>query len=273
MRKKKLSLYYLFLLFLGDNFMDIKIQKILEACKNGMPKKQIDPKGNGSSVRGLEKKDKVTQAKIDQMYANVLAYQKNIAPLTTFKLKIDPNARLTNEQKCQLLKDAVVHGVSASQIEKNSHGVMKRLLADQSIRETTVDRLYANLLAFFGYNIPANNCDNKLQSAPDRIRALEVHTLNFIEQIEDLKAEVEHLKKLLEKPSQTSASCKRPRKICGLTVTLRSSKSNGKTYKRWYAITKKDSKRKMIYIGKTLANAEKKIRQGLTRLGVTNDLP
>lgn len=249
--------------------MDCKIQKILQACKHGMPKNKIDPICHGSTVRALERGCNVTQAKIDQMYANVLAYEKNIASTITFKLKLNPDAKLTIQQKRELLKDAVANDVPSTRIEQNSHGLMQCLLADRPMRDKTINRLYDNLLAFFGYNIQEKNGDNQIQSAPERIRALEVHALTFIQKIKDLEAEVAHLKKLLQKSSQASSSTpKRPRKILGITVTLRSSKSNGKTYKRWYAIAKKDGKRKMIYIGKTLTNAEQKIRQGLLRLGI-----
>ena len=249
--------------------MDSKIQKILQACKRGMAKNKIDPKCNGTSVRALERGQKVTRIKIDQMYANILAYEGQIPPTITFKLKLDPDAKLTIEQKRELLNEAVASGVSPSRIEQNSHGIMQRLLTGKSMRDKSINRLYDNLLGFFGYNIRLETVNNQIKSAPERIRALEIHTLSCIQQIKDLKTEVAHLKKLLQKSSQASSSVpKRPRKILGLTVTRRSSKSNGKTYKRWYAIAKKDGKRKMIYIGKTLAKAEQKIRQGLLRLGI-----
>lgn len=253
--------------------MDSKIQKILEACKHGMPKKVVDPQGNGAAVRALEKGRKVTKAKLEKMYNNVLAYEKDAATASYFKLKLNPDAELTTEQKRKVLKEAVANGISKSKIESSSHGVMDRLLSDGIMREATIDRLYNNLLAIFGYNIEIEleSSKKKVKSAPERIRSLEEYTVSLLERVKHLEDEIKRLNNLVQKSTQTATrSAKRPRKILGLTVTQKSSKTHGKTYKRWYAIAKKDGKRKMIYIGNDLSQAKEKIQKGLERLGITS---
>lgn len=251
--------------------MENKIQKILEACKQGMRKKDIDPQGNGAAVRSLERGQKVTEAKLNQMYNNVLAHQKDPASAGYFKLKLNPDAELTTEEKREIIKEAVTNGVSKSRIEGSSHGVINRLLSDRKMRQATIDRLHNNLLEIFGYNIKLECSQEQAQSAPERIRSLEVYTVSLLEHIKRLEGEVKRLDSVVQKLTQTTThSPKSPRKISGLTVTQKTSKTHGKTYRRWYAIAKKDGKRKMIYIGKDLSKAKEKIKKGLERLGIVS---
>ena len=246
--------------------MDIKIQEILYASKNGMPKNKIDPKGDGAGVRSLERGRKVTQAKIDRMYRNVLDYGKRIDPIIAFRLRVDIDKTLTVQEKRELIKEAVSSGFPRNQIEKNSHSLIGRLLNGQPMRDSTIHRLYDNLLTFLGYNIQEEKSQLQIKSAPERIRVLENLTFKSLKEINALKAEIVYLKILLQKQQKASTNPpKKRRKILGIPVRLCSSKSNGKTYKRWYGFPKNGKK---IYIGSTLTNAEQKIRAGLLKQGI-----
>ena len=246
----------------------MKIKKILEVCKLGMIKKALDISGCGKAVRALENGQNVSQAKIDEMYANAITYEENLCTINYFKLKLNPDIKPGFEQKKQLLKDAIVAGIAKSRLEGKSHGVMKRLLEGRQTKEKTVDKLYNNLLCFFGYKITSknDNTSNSMQNAPERIRSLEVLVSSLLKEVNKLKTEVEVLKKTPHK--KTLQTDKTPRKIMGLTITLKTDKIRGKSYKRWYAIARKNGKRRLIYIGKDLSNAKTKITKGLERFGI-----
>lgn len=87
---------------------------------------------------------------------------------------------------------------------------------------------------------------------------------------EKLVKQEAQIKALSQRLSALETQDKRKRnikKVMGITITQKTDIIRGKGYVRWYGIYKDDSKRRWIYIGTNLANAEKKIKSWLVKNG------
>lgn len=244
-----------------------KILQIINACNTGMPKKHIDPIGAGSSVRTLLQGGKPTDRKIDEMYANVIAYQQQQLRTYKINLALAPKDSLTTQQKEHLVIQAVNAGIPKDKLNPSSHGSsINRLLQGKKIQAKTVDAMYQNLLAHLGYYDGDAFSEQKFYA--HKVKCLEATIVNLVDQVQELQSKVQSLQSLCQSFTQLPQPDVRcPRKICGLTIIQKTDRVKGYAYKRWYALYKQGKKRHLIYIGNDLANAQAKIQLALARLG------
>lgn len=246
-----------------------KIQQILNAYKSGMQKKKIDPTGNGSSVKTLLKGGKPTVRKIEQMYINVLTHQKQEVKANELSLSLAPSESLNRYQKEAILIQAIQAGIPKDKINPTSHGgSIKRLLEGKRLRAQTINDMYRNLLDHLGYSDNSSDSSEE-QFYKQKIKSLEMIVLSLTTQIQTLESQLQSLQTQFKSFSHLpQPDSKAVRKISGLTIIQKTDIVKGRSYKRWYAIYKKDRKRHFLYIGKDLANAQQKIKSALARLGV-----
>lgn len=238
-----------------------KIQKILDAYKSGMSKKNIDPKGNGSSLNTLLGGGNPTQRKVDEMYINVLC-RKEVIDVKELKLSLAPSESLTQNEKQELLIKATKAGIKKSKINpKTNGGSLTRLMQGKTLWPSVVDRLYENLLKILDYNL------SKEDFREQKTKSLESIVISLMGQVQDLQSQVESIQSQLKslnhipKPNE-----KTTRKICGLPLLQKEDRVKGYKYKRWYAAYKHNGKRHLIYIGKDLSKAKERIEKGIARL-------
>jgi hypothetical protein len=92
--------------------LDEKRQAIIHAANTGVPLRRLDIKGQGNSVRRLLNGSQLGARKIEEMYANLVAYQQfELQQRTQQQLNLSPDPNLTNEQKRNLIVEAAEKGI------------------------------------------------------------------------------------------------------------------------------------------------------------------
>ena len=250
-----------------DSFYEetLRIQKlrvILDAVNEGMHHNVIDPAGNGGSVRRLLRGGMPTTKKIDQMHANVLAYQKEQLIITKPMLpKVDPDASLDKQQKIDLILQAVQAGIPHAKIDTAGYGKsVRRLLDGKGVLPNTLDLMYANLLQLLGHSLPPDSAEpfvskKQVASLQQQVSSLQSLLASAFDQIQRLETSVAVLQNQLQPPEKKNTT-----KILGATILRKTDVIRGKKYPRWYALyLDVNNKRRWIYIGNHLSCAKDKI--------------
>ena len=208
------------------------IEFIIFAHQQGVTKKQIYPKGKGSTFTRVTKKSKnssrITDKKILELYNNAKK-----------TLKETPKYNQPKETPKKHQKDTPKNGKETLNIQKK----------EKNVSETA---------------------SQKHQKDTPKIIQLQQEISSIKQVYQVLEERLNKLEKSLNKSKYTPKVAKdKAPKIMGFNIRLQSKTSNGKKYKKWYASKgiKIDGKRKVIniYLGDSCNQARKKIEMYLKK--------
>jgi hypothetical protein len=268
-----------------------KVQEIKKAVKSGIPKRRIDVKGNGVIAYNLLQGKNVSDACIDEMYANLLEYHANPEIVKTRRSQyFNMHPDVSQKKKIQAIRNAVKKGAVKFHLDPFGGGsAVRKLEQGLSVSSAKINEMYANLLSLGNQAVPkspTNNCaeivNDKASSKKRPERKAKAKTSStagknnksaavkrsgpngqiatLLEKIRILEDRVSELSEALK--------AKTPLKVKGLTVTQKLDKVKGKGYRRWYAIYRENGIRRWIYIGKDVNQAEEKIQSWFEKNGV-----
>lgn len=242
--------------------LEEKKQEILRAANSAeIPFRRIDIKGGGNSVRRLLEGSQPTPQKLEEMYANLLAYRQfDLQQKTQQQLNLSPDPHLTFQQKKDLILEAHQKGIPQARLDPQGGKAVTRLKQGKNVSEQKLDDMYLNLLQVAGHRVENSSisddcpsCNRLLQKAS----SLEHLISSLFDRISSLEVGVEKLQKELDQkkslPSKTT-------KILGVSLVRKTDVIRGKKYPRWYGLHKHHGKRCWIYIGNDLSKAKSKIQ-------------
>lgn len=277
-----------------------KVKEIKKAVKSGLPKRRIDVEGNGANVRKLLKGEKVSEERIEKIYANLLEYRKNPHDRKARQEKYrNSHPEVSQKEKVKAIRKAVKSGTAKDQLDPFGGGdAIRKLESAKAVGPAKINEMYANLLSLeesksrkasqktskgrkkrvvtTGKGEKSPKKRQKKDKARDRNspqanssagdEQLKVRVLEQDAQIATLQEKVRILE---QKVSELSGAVnpRTPLKVLGLTVTQKLDKVKGKGYRRWYAIYRENGTRRLIYIGKDVDKAEEKIQSWLEKNG------
>lgn len=240
-----------------------KLQEIIRAAKSGMPLSQIDVKGHGGSARRILQGSKVGTQKIEEMYANLVAFhelrtqKKAQAPGNIF-----PALSATREQKIKLIVESVKKGIPKVHLDPKGHGKgIERLQQGGKVSDNKLDEMYRNLLVVNDQRAEKHSATSDAWDyLVKKVKSQEILVASLFDRIASLEAGMEKLQKDFE---QKKESDKRPPKILGVSLLRKTDVVHGQKYSRWYGLYNLNGKRCFIYIGKDVSKAKAKIESWL----------
>lgn len=242
-----------------------KHKEIVEAIKNGVPKKRVNPENNGSLARRLIKGEKVADEKIEEMYKNLIEYRNNPNKYREINESYrDYLPQVSKEEKIQQIIQAVNSGVVKNHLDPTGVGdAVRKLRKGENVGAGKINEMYARLLALR---------QEKAIDLPGRkVESLNIE--NLINKIQEQNKEIETLKtkmaslqkqmKELAKGQEKENRKKQTIKVLGVSLVEKTDIVRGKKYKRWYGNFRENGKQRWIYIGIDITKAREKIRNYL----------
>jgi len=244
--------------------LEQKIQQIREAANTGVPLNRIDIKGSGNAARRLIAGGKSSPKKVEEMFGNLLAFRQfELQQRNQQHLDILPDPSLSNDQKRNLILEAVSKGIPKGRIDSKGGGkAVTRLQRGYNVTQPKLDDMYLNLLSFAGHHVDHSSFAS---SCPSCHRLSEkVHSLDsIISSLFDRIASLEAALALLHKALDQKKAASKPPKILGASLVRKTDIIHGKKYSRWYALYSLLGKRHFIYIGNDVSKAKAKIQAWL----------
>jgi len=245
--------------------LEEKLQAIVQAAHSAVPFKRIDIKGQGNAVRRLLDGSQPCPRKIEEMYANLLAYQEfELQTRTQQQLNISPDATLTLQQKRNLILEALQKGIPKSRLDTKGGGkAPTRLQRGHNVSTQKLDEMYLNLLSFAGHRVEHDSISPTCPSChrlTEKVKSLELIISSLFDRIVSLEAGVQKLQKELDLKKELDS---KPPKILGVTLLRKTDVVHGRKYSRWYGLYYLNGKRVWIYIGKDVSKAKSKIQSWL----------
>jgi hypothetical protein len=245
--------------------LDEKRQAIIHAANAGVPLRRLDIKGQGNSVRRLLNGSLLGARKIEEMYANLVAYQEfELQQRTQQQLNLSPDPSLTNEQKRNLILEAAEKGIPKGRLDPKGGGKgVTRLQRGGNVSPEKLDEMYLNLLTCAGHRVEHDSISPTCPSChrlTEKIKSLELVISSLFDRIASLEAGMQKLQKELDQKKELDS---KPPKILGVSLTRKTDVVHGQKYSRWYGLYNLNGKRCWIYVGKDVANAKAKIQSWL----------
>jgi len=239
-----------------------KVQEIIRATNSGVPLNRIDIKGHGGAARRILQGSKVGVQKIEEMYANLLAFSE----LGTQKKaqatgNIPPAPSVSREQKIELILESVKKGILKTHLDPKGHGKgIDRLQQGGKVSDNKLDEMYRNFLAVNGQRAEKHSATDDWDCLVRKVKSQEILVSSLLDRIASLEAGMQKLQKDL---NQKKESDKKPPKILGVSLLRKTDVVHGQKYSRWYGLYKLNGKRCFIYIGKDVSKAKAKIESWL----------
>lgn len=237
--------------------IDEKIEKIVEASLQGIPRNQIDIKGAGRRVRNILAGKRPMDATIEEMYENVLAYQKKQLLGKLNPIKADLSLSMA-EKKAIIIRYAA-KGVPKIEIDVAGRGSSVRSL-EKGIRvsEEKLNQMYLNLVSYLEKGQCAKiNYISTEEQLRAKIRTMENMMSGLIDRINCMEVAMGEMQKKLNIKENKKNKMKKT--VMGLPVFLKTDIVRGKKYQRWYASYKENGRSYRIYIGEDIKRAKTKI--------------
>lgn len=256
-----------------------KVEEIKRAIGSGLAKRRIDVKGNGANVRKVLEGRKVSEERVEEMYAKLLENRENPdAGKERLAKYRNTHAEVPPKEKVRVIRKAVRSGMAKNALDPFGGGdAVRKLEKGKGVGAAKINEMYANLLS--QKEVVAQTAAPKKTKGGKRGMASEKGlakdkarggTATDEMPNEQITALLQKVRILEDKVGQLSEAVnpKLPLKVLGLTVTQKRDIVKGKKYRRWYAIYRKDGARRWIYIGKDVKKAEEKIQSWLEKEGV-----
>lgn len=207
--------------------MDIEAKKkaILKACKT-FSKTQLDPRGKGRYILSLERKDRIAEEKVNEIYENTLRLQ------------------VKSKGKQEAL-DKTLHNALDKKAEK-------------------LDNVLDNKKALPLDNV-LDNWQNRLQQLEKTVQELDT-AVNLIlarqKGLEDRLASLEASSLALEDKHKATEQGKNNQatKLLDFALVQKKTSSAGRQYQKWYAVKRIEGKQVWVYVGENVNKAEAKIK-------------
>jgi len=157
---------------------------------------------------------------------------------------------MTKEEKIIRIKIAIKNGISKIKLDPKGHGnALRRLEKNFPITAEKLEEIFINL--------------QKLETKGKKEIKQEKFILEQNKEIKILKEIICKLENNLKAAKDEKTLIKRkPKKVLGLTIIIKTNKTRKYKYIRYYALYKDKEKNKYshIYIGKDINKAEEKIK-------------
>ncbi len=245
--------------------LDEKRQAIIQAANRSVPLRRLDIKGQGNSVRRLLKGSLLGARKIEEMYANLVAYQGfELQPRTQQQINLTPDPNLSSDQKRNLIVDAALKGIPKGRIDPKGNGKgVTRLQHGGNVGHAKLDEMYLNLLGCAGHRVERDSISPLCPSCnrlAQKVTSLELVISSLLDRFTSLEGGIQKLQKELHLKKELDS---KPPKILGVSLTRKTDVVHGQKYSRWYGLYNLNGKRSWIYIGKDVSKAKAKIQAWL----------
>jgi len=188
---------------------------------------------------------------------------------------------MDREEKIKYIFDAIKNGVSKRQIDFTGKGIsIKRLEENKPVTDEKIDEMFKRAEKLIKEKVE-NDKESTFESnvSQGELNYFQKLVINLTPKIELLEKRVLDLendncflhKQLLDVTLLGNEDYNRKNRleiIKGCRVfwlAKKTTKTGGRSYRKWYAKTKEDGKEKWIYVGNEIAKAEEKIDKWLKK--------
>lgn len=247
-----------------------KIKAILDAVNAGTPKRQLELPSNGRTIRQMLRGERVTERKVEEIYANLQAYQSNQEEAKRKRANYhEMYPEVAKETKISAVLGAVASGRCAKcRLDPAGTGnAIRDLQQGLGVGICKLNEMYDNLLKMSGKapkrraKTKAERPEKKGNGGPDlerKVQEQEKQLAYLLDKVAGLEAKIGELSVALEQANL-------PQKIAGMTVVQKTDVIGGRAYARWYGMCRHQGKQRWIYIGKDKKRAAEKIEQWIAK--------
>lgn len=257
-----------------------KINAILEVVNRGIPKRTLEPQLNGRTIRQMLRGERVTERKVEEIYANLQTCQER---MEAAKRKSSGYQEMYPEVGKEVKIKAVLEAVASGKCAKygldpgGTGNAIRDLQRGISVGIGKLNEMYDNLLKMSckadkrrkkratmasaqvsSIKQPTGSDKEPSSRLSGKLREQEKQVAFLVDKVATLEAKIGELTMRLEQANL-------PLKIAGITVVQKSDRIGGRAYLRWYGQCRHQGKQRWIYIGKDKNRATEKITQWISK--------
>ncbi len=221
-----------------------KSKIVLKAAKRGkkdrrFSRTRIDPKGKGANIRRLERGEKVSEQKLNEMCVYILQTEGKEVPSSILLSKKEDTTDKTKQGKNKANQMTYI-------FLEEYQGLKKRVIQLESAL-SILDKKLDN------YSLS----EEKIKASENNLSKID----KFLDKQKILEEKVNQLESFLPKLDKKDGT----KKVLGFSIVQKTIQSGNKKYLKWYAYKQIDGKLKWVYIGDDISKAKEKISQWLEK--------